>query len=147
MVFSRSLLCAVVLGRGHRSVPTNSFRDKRQREGELPEPPPPINSRAHPEPTLTCSRSPSKAVGNRGQQVQSRVFTEAIPLLLLPFTERVLGTGAWAGKSYTWCHPRLRPYLCEERYQALVVGELEVLGVKAMEGRNVTLNQIFLLIV
>lgn len=109
--------------------------------------PPPINSRAHPEPTLTCSRSPSKAVGNRGQQVQSRVFTEAIPLLLLPFTERVLGTGAWAGKSYTWCHPRLRPYLCEERYQALVVGELEVLGVKAMEGRNVTLNQIFLLIV
>ena len=87
------------------------------------------------------------AVRNRVQQVQNLVFAEATPLFLLPFTDCVLGTGTCAGKSYTRCHPRLHPYLCKERYQALVVGELEVLGVKAMESRNVTLNQILLLIV
>lgn len=39
------------------------------------------------------------------------------------------------------------PHLCKERHQALVVRELEVLGVKMMESRDVTLNQILLLVV
>lgn len=57
----------------------------------------------------------------------------------------MLGTGAGQG-TYT-VPPRPRPYLCKERYQALVAGELEVLGVEVMESRNVTLNQLLLLIV
>lgn len=41
----------------------------------------------------------------------------------------------------------LHSHLREENHQALVVGEFEVLGVKVMESRNVTLNQILLLVV
>lgn len=39
------------------------------------------------------------------------------------------------------------PYLGEEHHEAAVVGEVQVLGVELMEGRNVTLNEFLLLIV
>lgn len=73
-----------------------------------------------------------------------------MPSIRFPFTstDRLRGGGGAGGGSDEGGPDRtLRSHLREENHQALVVGEFEVLGVKVMESRNVTLNQILLLVV
>lgn len=77
-----------------------------------------------------------------------------MPSIRFPFTstDRLRGRGGGGGGEARGSGEggpdrTLCSHLRKENHQALVVGEFEVLGVKVMESRNVTLNQILLLVV